>query len=73
VKLRLAIGSHSSGTQAVTAALLLVSTGRTRRSLAAIGWPSAPSMHDAGELDAAFFVGPAENALINLAANSNYA
>lgn len=66
-KLRLAIGADDSGTQAVTAALF--ATNRIEPAQYPKGWQPlggsrAADALLAGELDAAFFVGPAENTLI---------
>ncbi|MDG1580049.1 TAXI family TRAP transporter solute-binding subunit [Pseudomonas sp. GOM6] len=67
LKLRLAIGSEGSGTQAITAALLQanrIAPDRYPPQWQAIGGtPAAEALID-GKLDAAFFVGPAENPLI---------
>ena len=67
LKLRLAIGSEGSGTQAITAALLQanrIAPDRYPPQWQAIGGtPAAEALID-GQLDAAFFVGPAENPLI---------
>ena len=65
--LRLAIGAEGSGTQAVTAALLQanrIEPADYPKTWQAIGGSRAADALVAGELDAAFFVGPAENALI---------
>ncbi|WP_252275623.1 TAXI family TRAP transporter solute-binding subunit [Pseudomonas subflava] len=66
-ELRLAIGSQDSGTQAVTAALLAanrIEAADYPERWQQIGGSRAADALTAGELDAAFFVGPAENALI---------
>lgn len=65
--LRVAVGSSGSGTQAVTTALL--AANRIEPALHADHWQQvggrrAADALIAGELDAAFFLGPAENALI---------
>ncbi len=74
MKLRLAIGAANSGTQAVTAALFAanrIEPAQYPQSWQALGGSKAADALIAGELDAAFFVGPAENALIQrLAAES---
>jgi TRAP-type uncharacterized transport system substrate-binding protein len=67
MNLRLAIGSAGSGTQAVTTALL--AANRIEPALHADHWQQlgghrAADALIAGDLDAAFFLGPAENALI---------
>ena len=65
--LRLAIGTEGSGTQAVTAALLganRIAPGDYPQQWRAIGGTPAAEALIAGQLDAAFFVGPAENPLI---------
>lgn len=67
MKLRLAIGANNSGTQAVTAALFAanrIEPSQYPQSWQALGGSKAADALIAGELDAAFFVGPAENALI---------
>jgi len=67
MKLRLAIGATNSGTQAVTAALFAanrIEPAQYPQSWQALGGSKAADALIAGELDAAFFVGPAENALI---------
>jgi TRAP-type uncharacterized transport system substrate-binding protein len=67
MKLRLAIGSHGSGTQAVTAALFTanrIEPAEHADHWQQLGGRRAADALIAGELDAAFFVGPAENALI---------
>ena len=67
LKLRLAIGSANSGTQAVTAALFAanrIEPSQYPQRWQALGGSKAADALIAGELDAAFFVGPAENALI---------
>ncbi|MGP3791940.1 TAXI family TRAP transporter solute-binding subunit [Pseudomonas sp. B392_1p] len=71
--LRVAIGSADSGTQSLTLPLLEVN-GMESRSLPdkwrQIGGGRAAKALANGELDAAFFIGPAENALVQrLAAN----
>ncbi|MFG0380160.1 TAXI family TRAP transporter solute-binding subunit [Pseudomonas sp. zbq_18] len=67
LKLRLAIGSEGSGTQAITAALLqanrIAPDSYPPQWQAIGGTPAAEALID-GRLDAAFFVGPAENPLI---------
>jgi TRAP-type uncharacterized transport system substrate-binding protein len=66
-KLRLAIGSEDSGTQAVTAALFRANRIEPvdyPKTWQRIGSSRAADALLAGELDAAFFVGPAENELI---------
>ena len=67
MKLRLAIGSEDSGTQAVTAALF--AANRIEPAAYPTQWQQLGGSRAAdalvnGELDAAFFVGPAENPLI---------
>ncbi|QLF92620.1 C4-dicarboxylate ABC transporter substrate-binding protein [Pseudomonas sp. ABC1] len=65
--LRLAIGSDGSGTQAVIGALLAanrIEEGAYPENWQRIGGSRAANALIAGELDAAFFLGPAENALI---------
>lgn len=67
MKLRLAIGANNSGTQAVTAALFAanrIEPSQYPQSWQTLGGSKAADALIAGELDAAFFVGPAENALI---------
>ncbi|WP_043308616.1 TAXI family TRAP transporter solute-binding subunit [Pseudomonas sp. ML96] len=67
LKLRLAIGSEDSGTQAVTAALFAanrIEPGAYPKQWQQLGGSRAADALVAGELDAAFFVGPAENPLI---------
>lgn len=67
IKLRLAIGSANSGTQAVTAALFAanrIEPPQYPQRWQQMGGSKAADALIAGELDAAFFVGPAENALI---------
>ena len=67
IKLRLAIGSANSGTQAVTAALFSanrIEPPQYPQRWQQMGGSKAADALIAGELDAAFFVGPAENALI---------
>lgn len=66
-KLRLAIGSADSGTQAVTAALFKanrIEPAQYPKRWQQLGGSRAADALIAGELDAAFFVGPAENPLI---------
>lgn len=66
-KLRLAIGSVDSGTQAVTAALFAanrIEPAQYPKRWQQLGGSRAADALIAGELDAAFFVGPAENPLI---------
>lgn len=65
--MRLAIGSAESGTQAVTAALLKanrIEPAQYPKRWQQLGGSRAADALLAGELDAAFFVGPAENPLI---------
>lgn len=67
MKLRLAIGSPNSGTQAVTAALLdanRIGPADYPERWQAVGGSRAAEALIEGRLDAAFFVGPAENPLI---------
>ncbi|MBM7060004.1 PhnD/SsuA/transferrin family substrate-binding protein [Pseudomonas sp. UL073] len=67
LKLRLAVGSEDSGTQAVTAALLeanRIDVAHYPERWQQIGGRRAADALIAGELDAGFFVGPAENPLI---------
>ncbi|WJN60612.1 TAXI family TRAP transporter solute-binding subunit [Pseudomonas sp. SO81] len=67
MKLRLAIGSEDSGTQAVTAALFAanrIEPGAYPKQWQPLGGSRAADALVKGELDAAFFVGPAENPLI---------
>jgi len=67
MKLRLAIGSADSGTQAVTAALFAanrIEPAQYPKRWQQLGGSRAADALIAGELDAAFFVGPAENPLI---------
>ncbi|MFP6848970.1 MAG: TAXI family TRAP transporter solute-binding subunit [Pseudomonas sp.] len=67
LKLRLAIGSPGSGTQAVTAALFAanqIDQPQYPESWQQLGGSRAADALIDGKLDAAFFVGPAENALI---------
>jgi TRAP-type uncharacterized transport system substrate-binding protein len=67
LRLRVAIGSEDSGTQAVTAALLAANAVTPAQYPAHWQQSSGSRAADAlvaGELDAAFFVGPAENELI---------
>ncbi|QKE64280.1 PhnD/SsuA/transferrin family substrate-binding protein [Aquipseudomonas campi] len=66
-RLRLAIGSADSGTQAVTAALFAanrIAPADYPKRWQQLGGSRAADSLIAGELDAAFFVGPAENPLI---------
>ncbi|UUY08571.1 PhnD/SsuA/transferrin family substrate-binding protein [Pseudomonas sp. J452] len=66
-KLRLAIGSADSGTQAVTAALFKanrIEPAQYPKRWQQLGGSRAADALIEGELDAAFFVGPAENPLI---------
>ncbi|VXB34552.1 C4-dicarboxylate ABC transporter substrate-binding protein [Pseudomonas sp. 8AS] len=66
-RLRLAIGSQDSGTQAVTAALFAanrIEPAQYPKRWQQLGGSRAADALIAGELDAAFFVGPAENPLI---------
>ncbi|MDP3813641.1 TAXI family TRAP transporter solute-binding subunit [Pseudomonas sp.] len=73
-KLRLAIGGEDSGTQAVTAALFAanrIEPAQYPKRWQQLGGSRAADALIAGDLDAAFFVGPAENPLIQrLAAES---
>jgi uncharacterized protein len=65
--LRLGIGSDSSGTQAASAAILAangISAADYPPSWQASGGSKTAAALMAGELDAAFFIGPAENALV---------
>ncbi len=67
LSLRLAIGNPGSGTHAVTSALF--AANRLQPDAYPVTWQTlgasrAADALIAGELDAAFFVGPAENALI---------
>lgn len=67
LKMRLAIGSADSGTQAVTAALFAanrIEPAQYPKRWQQLGGSRAADALIAGELDAAFFVGPAENPLI---------
>ncbi len=67
IKLRLAVGSQGSGTQAVTAALFAanrIEPAQYPKRWQQLGGSRAADALVAGELDAAFFVGPAENPLI---------
>jgi TRAP-type uncharacterized transport system substrate-binding protein len=67
MKLRLAVGSQGSGTQAVTAALFAanrIEPAQYPTRWQQLGGSSAADALIAGKLDAAFFIGPAENALI---------
>lgn len=67
MKMRLAIGSANSGTQAVTAALFAanrIEPAQYPKRWQQLGGSPAADALIAGKLDAAFFVGPAENALI---------
>jgi TRAP-type uncharacterized transport system substrate-binding protein len=67
MKLRLAIGSANSGTQAITAALFAANRIEPTdypQSWQQLGGSRAANALLEGKLDAAFFVGPAENALI---------
>lgn len=64
---RLGVGSEDSGTQAVTAALFnanRIEPAQYPATWQQVGGSRAADALLAGELDAAFFVGPAENALI---------
>lgn len=66
-QLRLAIGSADSGTQAVTAALFKanrIEPADYPKRWQQLGGSRAADALIAGKLDAAFFVGPAENPLI---------
>lgn len=71
--LRLALGSEGSGTLAASAAILganAIAPEQYSPTWATSGGSKAATALMAGELDAAFFVGPAENALVQqLAAN----
>ena len=65
--LRLAIGSDGSGTQTASAAILTangISAADYPASWQASGGSKSAAALMAGELDAAFFIGPAENALV---------
>ena len=67
VKLRLGVGAEGSGTQAITAALLSanrIEPADYPTQWQAVGGTPAAEALIAGKLDAAFFVGPAENPLI---------
>tara|TARA_R110000868_G_scaffold4909_5_gene30572 strand:- start:5992 stop:7326 length:1335 start_codon:yes stop_codon:yes gene_type:complete len=67
MNLRLAIGSQGSGTQAVTAALLSANRIEPEgypQQWQALGGRRAADELIAGTLDAAFFIGPAENVLL---------
>ncbi|MGG5873280.1 TAXI family TRAP transporter solute-binding subunit [Pseudomonas peli] len=67
MKLRLAVGSQGSGTQAVTAALFAanrIEPAQYPKRWQQLGGSNAADALIAGKLDAAFFIGPAENALI---------
>ncbi|MDX1296848.1 MAG: TAXI family TRAP transporter solute-binding subunit [Pseudomonas sp.] len=67
MQLRLAIGSQGSGTQAVTAALLSANRIEPESyppQWQALGGRRAADELVAGTLDAAFFIGPAENVLL---------
>ncbi|MDZ4334347.1 MAG: TAXI family TRAP transporter solute-binding subunit, partial [Pseudomonas sp.] len=67
MKLRLAVGSPGSGTQAVTAALFAanrIEPAQYPERWQQLGGSRAADALIAGQLDAAFFIGPAENALI---------
>ncbi|HLD66543.1 MAG TPA: TAXI family TRAP transporter solute-binding subunit, partial [Pseudomonas sp.] len=67
LELRLAIGAADSGTQAVTAALFAANRIEPEQYPAPwqqVGGSRAADALIAGELDAAFFIGPAENPLI---------
>jgi TRAP transporter TAXI family solute receptor len=75
MQLRLAIGSAKSGTQAVTGALFnanQITPDQYPQQWQQLGGSRAADALINGQLDAAFFVGPAENALIQrLAAAPN--
>ena len=75
LKLRLAVGGEDSGTQAVTAALFAanrIEPADYPSNWQPLGGNRAAEALLAGQLDAAFFVGPAENPLIQrLAAEPN--
>ncbi|CAD5108007.1 TAXI family TRAP transporter solute-binding subunit [Zestomonas carbonaria] len=67
LKLRVATGAESSGTQAVTAALLAanrIDAGHYPERWQQVGGSRAADALVAGKLDAAFFIGPAETPLI---------
>lgn len=67
LNMRLAIGSADSGTQAVTAALFAanrIEPAQYPKRWQQLGGSRAADALIAGRLDAAFFVGPAENPLI---------
>ena len=67
ITLRLAVGAQGSGTQAVTAALFAanrIGPAEYPQNWQQMGGSRAAEALIAGTLDAAFFVGPAENALI---------
>ncbi|MBC9251934.1 C4-dicarboxylate ABC transporter substrate-binding protein [Pseudomonas alcaligenes] len=67
LKLRLAVGGADSGTQAVTAALLganHIEPANYPKQWQQLGGSRAADALIEGRLDAAFFVGPAENPLI---------
>jgi len=67
LKLRLAIGAPGSGTQTVTAALLKanrIEPAQYPKPWQPLGGSRAADALIAGQLDAAFFLGPAENPLI---------
>ncbi|MEK1907331.1 MAG: TAXI family TRAP transporter solute-binding subunit [Pseudomonas sp.] len=67
LKLRLAVGGADSGTHAVTAALFTanrIDAAHYPKQWQQLGGSRAADALLAGELDAAFFVGPAENPLI---------
>lgn len=67
MKLRLAVGSQGSGTQAVTAALFAanrIEPTQYPERWQQLGGSRAADALIAGQLDAAFFIGPAENVLI---------
>lgn len=71
--LRVALGTPGSGTQAITAAILQangIETAQYPSGWQASGGDLAASALLAGSLDAAFFVGPAENPLVQRLAAS---
>ena len=73
MSLRLAIGAQDSGTQAVTAALFKANHMEPAQYSARwqlLGGNRAAEALIAGTLDAAFFIGPAENALIQRLASA---
>ncbi|WP_454254656.1 TAXI family TRAP transporter solute-binding subunit [Pseudomonas sp. Marseille-Q8238] len=73
MSLRLGVGTENSGTLAVTSALFeanRIDSTQYPASWQKVGGSRAANALIAGELDAAFFVGPAENALIQRLAAS---